>query len=162
MFASTPSVGVLGFEPRTSALSELRSSQLSYTPAVPNRPETVRKCAATVHNRPEPFRIVLQPLRKQTGRTFRLGPILHSRPRTIEPLLQHRNCPDCDEVRIGHGRGSRTSFRRIRLGHYRPVPGCVNATATDFALRSVAPARSSFPAFSGRCIVARRRGFSEA
>ena len=25
-------VGVLGFEPRTSALSELRSSQLSYTP----------------------------------------------------------------------------------------------------------------------------------
>src|SRR5262249_48690567 len=26
-------VGVLGFEPRTSALSELRSSQLSYTPA---------------------------------------------------------------------------------------------------------------------------------
>src|SRR5262245_42588104 len=28
-------VGVLGFEPRTSALSELRSSQLSYTPSVP-------------------------------------------------------------------------------------------------------------------------------
>src|SRR5262245_50459163 len=28
-------MGVLGFEPRTSALSELRSSQLSYTPAVP-------------------------------------------------------------------------------------------------------------------------------
>ena len=27
-----PSVGVRGFEPRTSALSELRSSQLSYTP----------------------------------------------------------------------------------------------------------------------------------
>jgi hypothetical protein len=27
-----PPVGVLGFEPRTSALSELRSSQLSYTP----------------------------------------------------------------------------------------------------------------------------------
>ena len=27
-------VGVLGFEPRTSALSELRSSQLSYTPAL--------------------------------------------------------------------------------------------------------------------------------
>ena len=27
-----PDVGVLGFEPRTSALSELRSSQLSYTP----------------------------------------------------------------------------------------------------------------------------------
>jgi hypothetical protein len=26
-------MGVLGFEPRTSALSELRSSQLSYTPA---------------------------------------------------------------------------------------------------------------------------------
>src|SRR5262245_29275876 len=26
-------VGVLGFEPRTSALSELRSSRLSYTPA---------------------------------------------------------------------------------------------------------------------------------
>ena len=25
-------MGVLGFEPRTSALSELRSSQLSYTP----------------------------------------------------------------------------------------------------------------------------------
>src|SRR5258708_25829669 len=31
---STVSVGVLGFEPRTSALSELRSSQLSYTPVV--------------------------------------------------------------------------------------------------------------------------------
>ena len=28
-------VGVLGFEPRTSALSELRSSQLSYTPFAP-------------------------------------------------------------------------------------------------------------------------------
>ena len=28
-----PRLGVLGFEPRTSALSELRSSQLSYTPA---------------------------------------------------------------------------------------------------------------------------------
>src|SRR5262249_41866966 len=28
-------VGVLGFEPRTSALSELRSSQLSYTPLAP-------------------------------------------------------------------------------------------------------------------------------
>lgn len=26
-------MGVLGFEPRTSALSELRSSQLSYTPS---------------------------------------------------------------------------------------------------------------------------------
>ena len=31
-FAPGP-VGVLGFEPRTSALSELRSSQLSYTPS---------------------------------------------------------------------------------------------------------------------------------
>jgi hypothetical protein len=30
----TPELGVLGFEPRTSALSELRSSQLSYTPFV--------------------------------------------------------------------------------------------------------------------------------
>ena len=29
---SLSAVGVLGFEPRTSALSELRSSQLSYTP----------------------------------------------------------------------------------------------------------------------------------
>ena len=29
-----PAVGVLGFEPRTSALSELRSSQLSYTPSL--------------------------------------------------------------------------------------------------------------------------------
>ena len=29
-------VGVLGFEPRTSALSELRSSQLSYTPKCTN------------------------------------------------------------------------------------------------------------------------------
>jgi hypothetical protein len=29
-------VGVLGFEPRTSALSELRSSQLSYTPDLRN------------------------------------------------------------------------------------------------------------------------------
>src|SRR5947209_13767262 len=29
----SPAMGVLGFEPRTSALSELRSSQLSYTPA---------------------------------------------------------------------------------------------------------------------------------
>ena len=28
-----PSVGVRGFEPRTSALSELRSNQLSYTPS---------------------------------------------------------------------------------------------------------------------------------
>src|SRR6266851_1227721 len=28
----TPELGVLGLEPRTSALSELRSSQLSYTP----------------------------------------------------------------------------------------------------------------------------------
>ena len=28
-----PPVGVRGFEPRTSALSELRSSQLSYTPS---------------------------------------------------------------------------------------------------------------------------------
>jgi hypothetical protein len=33
VFSATPGVlGVLGFEPRTSALSELRSSQLSYTP----------------------------------------------------------------------------------------------------------------------------------
>jgi hypothetical protein len=31
--ATSSNVGVLGFEPRTSALSELRSSQLSYTPA---------------------------------------------------------------------------------------------------------------------------------
>src|SRR6266436_2929448 len=30
-------MGVLGFEPRTSALSELRSSQLSYTPAKANK-----------------------------------------------------------------------------------------------------------------------------
>ena len=30
-------LGVLGFEPRTSALSELRSSQLSYTPAAARR-----------------------------------------------------------------------------------------------------------------------------
>ena len=33
---SLSAVGVLGFEPRTSALSELRSSQLSYTPLVSN------------------------------------------------------------------------------------------------------------------------------
>ncbi len=31
-------VGVLGFEPRTSALSELRSSQLSYTPGQMKKP----------------------------------------------------------------------------------------------------------------------------
>src|SRR5262249_40358702 len=30
--AACQQMGVLGFEPRTSALSELRSSQLSYTP----------------------------------------------------------------------------------------------------------------------------------
>src|SRR4051812_17176908 len=33
-------VGVLGFEPRTSALSELRSSQLSYTPFSLRRGQT--------------------------------------------------------------------------------------------------------------------------
>lgn len=31
-------MGVLGFEPRTSALSELRSNQLSYTPDVCSQP----------------------------------------------------------------------------------------------------------------------------
>src|SRR6266849_6410774 len=35
--APTARLGVLGFEPRTSALSELRSSQLSYTPSAPRR-----------------------------------------------------------------------------------------------------------------------------
>ena len=35
--ASSHRVGVLGFEPRTSALSELRSSQLSYTPLLRHR-----------------------------------------------------------------------------------------------------------------------------
>ena len=37
-------VGVRGFEPRTSALSELRSNQLSYTPRIgKSRPTTSRK-----------------------------------------------------------------------------------------------------------------------
>ncbi len=33
-------MGVRGFEPRTSALSELRSNQLSYTPFVPEDSHT--------------------------------------------------------------------------------------------------------------------------
>jgi hypothetical protein len=45
-------VGVLGFEPRTSALSELRSSQLSYTPRLfKTDPNSPKKRTATTGSR---------------------------------------------------------------------------------------------------------------
>src|SRR4051794_25503728 len=46
-------VGVLGFEPRTSALSELRSSQLSYTP-VARHPHETKKARLTSPARSSP------------------------------------------------------------------------------------------------------------
>jgi hypothetical protein len=58
-------VGVLGFEPRTSALSELRSSQLSYTPCCPRLALESLQIKRPNHIWFGPIRIVLD--RASTG-----------------------------------------------------------------------------------------------
>jgi hypothetical protein len=56
-----PIMGVRGFEPRTSALSELRSNQLSYTPFFPEDPDARGKFGLSAfrffrqENRPQKF-----------------------------------------------------------------------------------------------------------
>jgi hypothetical protein len=73
-------VGVLGFEPRTSALSELRSSQLSYTPE--------------------------SRLGKQKSQTDRFGPI-HPRGKDRASAANHRNrCRNSHGVFQGHRESS--------------------------------------------------------
>src|SRR5947209_12034541 len=99
-------MGVLGFEPRTSALSELRSSQLSYTPAV--------------------FRFV-----PKTNEPNHSGSALsHPRRGTIEPLLLCPN-PGDDEADIGHGLVSNRPLS-ISSGNYRPTPAGVNAVVVSY------------------------------
>ncbi len=57
-------VGVLGFEPRTSALSELRSSQLSYTPA----PGAYAARLATANKKAKPIRVWPYPQKRAGDR----------------------------------------------------------------------------------------------
>lgn len=60
-FSLTPGLGVLGFEPRTSALSELRSSQLSYTP---RRAPVANTPGSPPNKKAKPFKVWLYPAQR--------------------------------------------------------------------------------------------------